>query len=132
MEEIELKFLKQEAAQRKARCAIHKTGRLGFSGEAIKLMRLDENAYVKIAINQRNENDTNLYLVVQKYHEDGIFKVVKAGEYYYLYTRNLFDKLKLDYENYKIMYDIREIDYKGTKVFQLERRMKERKIKEKE
>jgi len=60
--------------------------------------------------------------VIQEYPDDETFKINKAGVYYYLNTKNLFDELNLDYLRKKIIYDIQEIRNDDIDLYKLNKR----------
>lgn len=109
------------------KATIHASGKLGFSAGAIKAMNISNNSYIQIALNSDDKNDQNLYIFVTKNVDENSLKINKAGNYYYVNTKALFDKLEIDYRKKKIMFDIIDIEYEGEKVFKLVRREKDRK-----
>lgn len=128
---FKLSFFEPTSPGGLVKCTIHKDGKLGFSREAIKIMNIDVGGSVKIAKNTADASDESLYLVVFSSAVEGAFKIVKAGQYFYLYTKHLFDRLHIDYaDQHKVIYDIEELDMQGQKVFKLNRRIKSRKVKQ--
>ena len=112
------------------KCAIHKTGRLGFTEMSIKKLDIENKRFINIGQNLDDENDKDIYMVVKATEDEFSFKTNKAGGYYYANTKELFDMLKLDYVNMTIIYDIidtNEMDQDGNKYYRLKRREKERK-----
>lgn len=110
------------APEGRMKCTIHKNGKLGFSRAAIKKLGILQDKYAKLGFNEENKDDKNLYLVVQSYSDEETYKVNKAGEYYYLNTKHLFDNLHIDYERRKIIFDMQEIDSEGTRIYRLNKR----------
>jgi len=129
MNDIELEFKPQPKIRLKPKCTIHKNGRLGFNTEAIQLMNIDSTKHAMIAINKKDKSDKNLYIKISTFNENGSYKIVKAGAYYYLYTALFFNDMEIDYINKKIMYDVERFSYKGTELFKLIPREKSRKKK---
>lgn len=125
---MKLKFIKSEDIDKNVKCAIHKTGKLGFSSNAIDKLSLSTEKTVSIAINEEDEEDENLYVVVNENAQDGAFKISKAGEYFYLNTKAFFDSFGIDYRNEKIIYDIVDFEYEDEKMYKLIKRV----IKKKE
>ncbi len=121
-----LKFHIPKDSQGAIKCTIHKSGKLGFSKEAINEMKIDSNKSVRIATNESDENDNNLYLVVEEGKKEDAFRIIKAGDYFYLNTKRLFDELEIDYEKNKIIYDVIDTEIEGMKVYKLKRREKSR------
>ncbi|MDP2362771.1 MAG: hypothetical protein Q8M94_03265 [Ignavibacteria bacterium] len=106
---------------------IHASGKLGFSIGAIRAMKIIGNEFIQIAINSEDETDQNLYAFITKEADENTLKINKAGNYYYVNTKALFDKLEIDYRKKKIIFDIVEIEYEGGNIFKLIRREKDRK-----
>ena len=104
------------------KASVHKTGKLGFSSGASKLMDLETVKYFNIGLNKADEEDKSLYLVPIEEETDKSFKVVKAGEYYYVFIKNVLRELKIDYKNESVIYDIDEISDEKNKYFRLTRR----------
>lgn len=119
---MKLKFIKAQEIDKNVKCAIHKTGKLGFSSTAIEKLNLNINKSVRIAVNEEDETDKNLYLMLNNEMQEDSFKISKAGSYLYLNTKALFDKLNVDYRNRKILYDIVDFEYDGTKMYKLIKR----------
>jgi len=108
------------------KATIHRSGKLGFSQAAINKLEVNESTYVKLAINESDIKDTNLYLKVANELDGESLKVNKAGNYFYLSTRDFFNEYGIDYRKKKIIYDIVEMVYEGEKLFKLIKREKER------
>src|SRR6056297_1585841 len=123
---MELKFFNAEEIQGNAKCTIHKSGKLGFSMDAIELMNIDENKSISIAKGGDYEDSGNLYVKVNDVDLKGAFSVSKAGEYYYLNTKNLFNQLGLNYQKDKIIYDVVEVEIENETYYKLVRRIKGR------
>jgi hypothetical protein len=111
------------------KATIHQSGKLGFSQAAIEKIGLNQDTYVKLATNESDGKDTNLYLKFVKEFDSETLKVSKAGDYYYLNTRDYFNELGVDYRKKRIIYDIVEMEYDGEALFKLIKREKERKKK---
>ncbi|MEL0456214.1 hypothetical protein WJN01_08255 [Flavobacteriaceae bacterium SZ-1-7] len=125
---MKLKFIKSEDIDKNVKCAIHKTGKLGFSSNAIDKLSLSTDKTVSIAINEEDKEDENLYVVVNENAQESAFKLSKAGNYFYINTKALFDSFGIDYRNEKIIYDIVDFEYEGEKMYKLIKRV----IKKKE
>jgi len=124
---MKLKKIKPPDISGQLKATIHVTGKLGFSIGAIKAMNIGDNNYIQIAQNSENQDDDNLYVFLTKKPDEETMKINKAGNYYYVNTKALFDSLEIDYRRKKIMFDIIEIEYEGERVFKLVRREKDRK-----
>lgn len=127
---MKLKFIDGSIYKKKIKCTIQQTGKLGFSQDAIAHLKLNETKYIGFAINEEEDiKDTNLYMSVFNKEEEKAFKIVKAGNYYYVNTKKLFDELGLDYQKKIIIFDITEVEYEGKKIYKLIRRESDRKQK---
>lgn len=119
---MKLKFLDIPQPSGSIKVTIHKTGKMGFSQAAIEELGIDKNTYAKIAENADDKSDKNLYMFLTRERDEKGLKISKAGNYYYLNTKYLFDKLGFDYRNKKFIFDIIEMDYEGRKIYKLIRR----------
>lgn len=127
---MKLKFISASNNAAKAKATIHKTGKLGFSIEAISFLGLREGLYIRFATNEEDESDLNLYAQLTNEVTEESFKIIKAGEYFYVNTKVMFDNLGEKYVEKKIIYDIVKIDIEGEKILKLIRREIKRKKKE--
>lgn len=124
-------FYKPENLDRNLKATVHKTGKLGFTSEAAKKMGLSDEKSIRIARNEADETDENLYIIVNERKEEGSFSVNKAGEYYYINTKALFDAFNWDYENDRISFEISVSEYEGRDLFVFKTKRKAKKVKEK-
>lgn len=124
---MKLEIIKPPDSAGLMKATIHVTGKLGFSIGAIKAMNIGDNNYIQIAQNSEDKEDNNLYIFVTKKQSEKTMKINKAGNYYYVNTKALFDSLEIDYRKKKVMFDIIEIEYEGERVFKLIRRERDRK-----
>ncbi|MHA8084924.1 hypothetical protein U8695_05005 [Aquirufa antheringensis] len=113
----------------KTKATVHSSGKLGFSIETNKILELDQYKFMQIATNEDDENDLNLYAILHKDEIEGAFRLIKAGSYYNLNTKGLFDKLNVDYQNSTVIYDIVKSDYEGRQILKLLRRDIKKKTK---
>ena len=127
MNEIKLKFFNPQTVDKNIKATVHKTGKLGFTIEAAKKLDLNVGMSMKIAINDGDEVDTNLYGVLYNTIEDESFKVYKAGKYYFLNLKPLLDTIKLDYKKHTYIYDIVEEKIQGIDFFVFKRRVSTKK-----
>lgn len=111
------------------KCTIHRSGKLGFTETTAKLLQLDKVNAVKFATDDE-ETDT-LYLINGvSDSEPNAFKVCKAGTYYHVNAKNLFEELKLDFESDTIIFDLkREPKYENMEVYKMIKRTLPRKNK---
>jgi len=125
---MKINFIKASDLERNIKCTIHKSGKLGFTEAAIKKLNLETNRFIKIGTNYEDKTDTSLYMAIQAEVDEYSFKANKAGNYYYINTKALFDNLEVDYRKHSIIYDIVDHrDEEGNNLFKLIRREKERK-----
>ena len=119
-----LDFLKFENPREEygiIKATVHKSGRLGFSSGAQKFMNLSEDHKFKVGFNNEDKNDDSIYLVgTSKENEQG-FKVYKAGAYFYLKLKSVFENNKIDYKNENTIYNIEKIT-NGIEYYKLNKR----------
>lgn len=125
---LQFKVHKASELDRNVKATVQSTGRLGFSDTAAKKLALDIGKYLVIASNLADESDENFYAWLEDSEEGGGFKVNKAGEYYNVNTKPLFDKLSIDYRDKEnvIIFDIVDFDNEGNKIFKLIKRIQKR------
>jgi hypothetical protein len=129
---MKFKFINPGELDRNLKATVHKTGKLGFTVEAAKKLDLSAGKSVMIALNDDDKEDNNLYIiVVNDVRPDG-FRVSKAGGYYYLNTKDLFENLNIEYILESVVYDIREMLIDGVKGFVLKRRVNDKENKKKD
>ena len=121
---MKIKFFNPNDFNRNIKATVHKTGKIGFTIDAAKKLSLSVDCSLSIGINEDDSDDSNLYVILHNTIETGAFKVSKAGGYYYVNTKVLFDNLKIDYVNSAIIYDITEEDFEGQKVYKFKKRNK--------
>lgn len=123
---IQLSFFKSNELDRNLKASIHKTGKLGFSSDAAAKLKLAESEGVSIAKNMGDEQDRNLYVIVNKEKKEGDFRISKAGEYYYVSAKDLFDNLEWDYTKKNYTFDIKRTEIDGTEVWVFKTNEKEK------
>ncbi len=99
-----LKVFSAKAYSTKLKCTIQKTGKLGFTAETAKSLKLTPESYIKIA--EDDERPGTLFLIVCAGEDEDGFKVDYISKYYSLPTTALFNELNIDYKNYTVMYDL--------------------------
>ncbi|HVS93437.1 MAG TPA: hypothetical protein VHE59_15465 [Mucilaginibacter sp.] len=125
---MKIKFFNVQKLDRNLKATVHQTGKTGFTIEAADKMQLTTDKSISIGVNEDDENDRNLYAVVNPDKREDSFPVLKAGLYYYINTKPLFKTLKMDYEKGNIVYEIVKEEIDGTEVYVFE--LKENKKKE--
>lgn len=123
-----LKIIEVKKFKIKLKCSIHASGKLGFSEASADRINFEENEAIQFA---QDENEV-LYLIPIKEEVENSFKVNKAGLYYSINTKALFDNLGYDYKNNSIWFDmIEQYDSDlNKKVFKLLKTEKPRKNEE--
>lgn len=121
-EMLELEFFDSSSKYGVIKATVHKTGKLGFSSGASKYMNLENVSYLSIGLNKSDKEDDCLYLVQVKNETDKSFKIVKAGDYFYVFIKNILRDLNIDYKNESVIYDIEEIEQGEKKIYKLCRR----------
>jgi len=120
--ELKLKFINAEDTDHNAKATVHVSGKLGFSSGAVDYLQITEEKTIQFALNEDDETDMNLYAVTYDGAHEGAYRICKAGDYYYVNTKNLFDSLEYDYKKTKIIYDITKGEYEGTPIIKMIRR----------
>ena len=118
--------------QTKLKATVHKSGKLGFTDAAAKELGFASKAepYVKFAID--DDNPSILYLINVKDGDEDSFRVNKAGNYYYVNTRLMFDSLQVDYTNETVIYDMIKVEEGGGDVYRMNKRTTKRAEREDE
>ena len=119
---MKIQFLKPVAGFSNVKATIHINGKMGFSKSAIKKFGLEEGKFLKIGVNTEDTSDENLYVIVKNFDDGESLKIHKAGQYYYVNGKPLFDSLKIDYKNKKIIYDVEDFEYSNIKMYKFVKR----------
>jgi hypothetical protein len=119
---MKLKFLNAEETGHRAKATVHSSGKLGFSGDAIDYLEIKEGKSIQFAQNEEDEHDLNLYAAVYESLHTGAFRINKAGNYFYVNTKNMFDALNVDYKGKRIIYDLVKFEYEGKPFVKMLRR----------
>lgn len=126
---MKIKFFNPNSLDRNLKATIHKNGKLGFTVDAANKMELKPNMSASIGMNEDDENDKSLYIKLHDEVVDDTFRVAKAGDYYYLNLKSLFDTLRINYKEQSVIYDITEEMIEGKKLFKLTQRENGKKSK---
>lgn len=121
---IDIEFIKPNESESSVKLTVHRTGKLGFSKGAIDLMNIEKNKNCKFGKNKNKEEDEKLYMVVSNQRDNLSYKISKAGDYYYIKAKELLRELNIDYSDQAttVIFDIREIDNNGQRIFELNKR----------
>jgi RIO-like serine/threonine protein kinase len=126
---MEINFWKPTTSAGVIKATIHKSGKLGFSQAAIDKLELSQNTYLMVGTNKENKKDSSIYLAISRESNEMAIKVNKAGNYYYLSTKDFFNEIGVDFKNKSIIYDIVDISTESEKLYKLIPREKDRKKK---
>jgi hypothetical protein len=119
---MKIQFLKPIETNANVKATVHINGKMGFSKSAIKKFGLDEGKFIKIGVNTEDESDKNLYVIVKNFDDGESLKIHKAGQYYYVNSKPLFDNLGIDYKNMKIIFDVEDFEYSNIKMHKFVKR----------
>ena len=119
---MKLRFVDPNSLDKNLKATIHRSGKLGFTVEAAKKLKLADSKSAGIAFNEDDALDINLYMEIKADFDENYFKINKAGEYYFLNTKAFFDSINLDYINDTVVYDILPIKVDGKEYFRFKRR----------
>ena len=100
---------------RVAKASVHRTGRLGFSQGAAKMIDLGPNKTVLIF----EADERNLFLVVVDGRDERGFFLRGIGDYWYIATKVYYDQAGIDYVANVVDYEITELPdkFEGRPVF---------------
>lgn len=119
---MKLNFFTASEYENKAKATVHKTGKIGFSTGAIDYLQISEKKFIKFAKNEDDENDANLYAIITSQNDENCFRIIKSGNYFYVNTKGLFDKLEIDYTKKTYIYDLIKIEIEGNEIIKMIRR----------
>ena len=112
---MELEFADVITKPLRPKATVHASGKVGFNSDAAEFMSLDGDEVFCVAYNPEKGPDGNLYLIErgEGIPDESCIEVAKAGDYYHLNLRKFFERYDINYERYKIVYDIQERDEGG-------------------
>jgi|SRR5690606_29680274 len=118
---VEFNFIKPKENKGSVKLTVQKTGKLGFSKNAIDLLDLQNNRYCKFAT---VVNEDGLYMLISNEKDDYTFDISKAGDYFYIKAKSFLTDLNVDYENKDItvIYDISNMDEQNN-MYKLKKRV---------
>jgi hypothetical protein len=120
---MKLQLISAKSLDRNLKATVHVSGKLGFTDDAQKKLKLEKGKSASIFRNAEQPNDDSLYVIINDEKNEDSFSVYKAGKYYYLNTKPFFESLKIDYIKGNIVYDITEITVDDKQVFKFARRL---------
>lgn len=115
----------------KLKATIHTSGKLGFTDVTAKELGFVEKNESFVQFAQDDENQEILYLINNAANNEDSFRVCKAGNYYYVSTKMLFDSLGYDYVNSTIIFDMMKIQDGDKEVYKMTKRELKKKKGEK-
>jgi hypothetical protein len=119
---MKIKFFNPDSLDRNLKATVHKSGKLGFTVDAAKKLKLETNKSAAIGTNEDDPSDESLYVVIYNEVRSDAFRIAKAGQYYYINLKALFDALKINYKGESVVYDISEENIENNTVFKFSRR----------
>ena len=121
---MRLKILSSKDYNVKLKATIHSSGKLGFTEATARKLRLSTASAVKFA--QDTEDEDVLYLINLLEGDSDSFPVSKAGNYFYVNAKGLFDALQIDYINNVVMFDMIDVSENNMEIYKLNKREKKR------
>ncbi len=117
-----MKLLSARNYVSKLKATIHQSGKLGFSEPTARELGFmnDVDHFVQFA--QDDEDPDLLYLLNNTKDDGDSFRVNKAGSYYYVSAKLLFDGLGLDYVHKTIIFDMMKTRIDGMEVYKMTKR----------
>lgn len=125
MDIADIEFFETEDNLGPAKATVHRSGKLGFSRAANKLIDFETNKFFKIGRKKESGADV-LYLfpVREEEKDDYTFGIFKAGGYYSLKTKRLLNQLGIEYRDQSVIFEIDDKINEDKKYFRLTRRKK--------
>ena len=119
---MKIKFFNPDSLDKNLKATVHKSGKLGFTVDAARRLKLETNKSAAIGTNEDDPSDDSLYIIIYNEVRNGAFRIAKAGQYYYINLKALFDALKINYKQESVVYDISEEPFGDEIVFKFSRR----------
>ena len=88
----------------KLKATVQRTGKLGFTSETLEALHIQQGMHIRIA--EDTESKRILWMGVMQEPAENAFPVNKAGDYYYVNTTKLFEKIGIDFKKKNCMYDM--------------------------
>ncbi len=115
-----LTILSAKDYSQRLKASIHATGKLGFTEATASALGLTKDSCVSFA---RDDEEDTLYMINNVPDTPDAFKVMKAGAYFSVNTKPLFDALNYDYKKKSIIFDlVRDNNYPDQEVYKLNKR----------
>lgn len=114
---MKLKFIAPPEPLVKYTANVHSTGRIGFSIKAAKAFKIDTTKSMKLAINEEDKSDDNIYgVLLDKVDEANAYIIKKNAGYHSIYAKGFFEEANIKYGAGDISYSITEEEIDGTKI----------------
>jgi hypothetical protein len=105
----------------KVKAQIHKAGKLGFSLEAIRRFKFNNDQALMFAVDDDAKQDEFFALIVPK-ETPGAFPIKKVGLYYIVPSPTTFNMLGYNYKDDLYIFNIEEISHDGQNFLKFTRR----------
>ena len=100
---------------------------MGFSIKTAKTFGISVGKSMKLAINDEDKDDTNIYgVLVDKTDDKTAYKISKAGEYHSVNAKAFLDEIEMKYDG-GIPLSVSEQQIEGMKVLKFTKRDKKSK-----
>lgn len=110
----------------KLKATVHTSGKMGFTEVTAKELGFNEDSENFVQFAQDDENQDILYLINKTIDDGDSFRINKAGKYYYVNTKLLFDSLGIDYANKTVIYDMVKIKIGDKELYKMVPRIKKK------
>ena len=112
---MELEFADVRTDPPRPKATVHASGKIGFNSDAAEVMDLSGDEVFCVAYDPEQGPDGDLYLLppTPAAPDESCIEVAKAGSYFHLNLRRFFERYEVDYERYKVIYDVYERDQGG-------------------
>lgn len=97
---------------------IQRTGKMGFTKKCAYFLGIPNSKTANILLDESLKNNNKIYLEIFNDNQ-GLLKIKKAGNYYYIKTKEVFDYLKLNYSNGGLSYRLNKIEINDKIYFEL-------------
>ena len=104
---MKLTILKANELSQPLKATVQKTGKLGFTAFTAAQLKLDVDTYVNFYHDEDDAMSPVMVFGMQASAES--FRVHKSGQYFFLSTTALFDRLGYDYKSDNIICDLKRI-----------------------
>lgn len=107
----------------KLKATVHTSGKLGFTEVTARELGFKEDTENFVQFAQDDENQDILYLINGAIDDGDSFRINKAGKYFYVNTKLLFDSLGVDYINNTVIFDMVKIKIGDKELYKMTSRV---------